>query len=317
MTISVLIATYGRREYLEGCVKSLFEQSRLPDEIILVTREGDGDTEEYAERLPATAPPGMAILHARVTEPGVLVANRAGLPLATGDILCFIDDDAAARTCWLASIERLFSEHADVGAIGGRDLQHTVNGIVDEPAGVVGCIRWYGRILGNHHRRWPGVHEVDSLKGCNMAYRRPLVRGFDEGILGHAHYYEMDLCFAVRHAGYKVLFDGDLVVDHYVNAPRFLPGSKPADSGKRLDPDWFFFMHHNRVYVMMKNLPASRRLVFLAYTFASDALSVLRQRMRGGDSGRPEVAGAIFRGKIEGLKRYRASKRAAARVTAS
>lgn len=306
MKITVLVTTYGRKEYLRRCVESLTGQERPPDEVVLVTRDADQETNAYVDGLTGGGEGPVCFRNVRVSEPGVLPANRAGLPLVTGEILCFLDDDAAARPDWIRRIEKMFMERPDVGAYGGRDLQHTDEGIRDEPADRAGRILWYGRILGDHHKRVPGIRNADALKGCNMAYRRELVTGFDEGILGHAHYYEMDLCFAVKRAGYAVLYDGDLVVDHYVNAPRFLAASA---GGRDIDPDWYFYMHHNRVYVMMKNLPPVRSAVFLAYTFLGDAAAALAHRVRRTPMGRAAVIGSIFRGKMAGLRRHRGNRK--------
>jgi GT2 family glycosyltransferase len=314
LRISVLVTSYGRPDYLVRCLESLAAQSRRPDEVVVVTRRGDDATARALGEVTARGAPGIAFRHAEVAEPGVLPANRAGLPLATGDVLCFLDDDAAARPDWVGRIEAHFRGAPRLGAVGGRDLQHSAGGVEDEPAREVGRIRWYGRILGGHHRRLPGVHPAETLKGCNMSFRRALIDGFDPAIIGNAHHYETDLCFGVRRAGYEVLFDGDLVVDHYLDAPRYLPGN--ADPA---DPSRFYAMHHNRVYVMMKNLRSLRRVVFLAYTFLSDAAATPLRWASGLPEGRPAVVRAIFAGKAAGLRTWRSRRgaRGAARQEAA
>jgi len=307
MRVSVLVTTYGRRPFLERCIRGLMEQSRTPDEIVIVTREGDTETEAFVTSVLEDRPGTVEVRHARVSEPGVLPANRAGLPLVTGEILCFIDDDAVPHRDWIERIERRFQEFPDLGAVGGRDVQQTRRGTPDDPVTQVGRVHWYGRITGNHHLKLPGLHDVELLKGCNMAFRRSLIRGFDEGIIGNGFFYEADLCFAVRHAGYRVKYDGDLLVDHYIEAPRMLPGN--ADPR---DPRGFFFMHHNSVYVMLKNLPPARRVVFICYTFLWDAIMTLPRLLVGQPAGRPMAVAAIFRGKFSGLAAY--SARASGRV---
>jgi GT2 family glycosyltransferase len=312
MKLSVLVTTYGRRGYLEACFESLASQERTPDELVIVTRKGDEETEQYVASLVGSYEGPVEIRHARATEPGVLVANRTGFPLVTGEILCFLDDDARARPGWLARIEELFRENPDVGAVGGRDLQHTKEGIQDLPARRIGRVLWYGRIIGNHHRRLAGVHSVESLKGCNMAFRRRLVKGFDEGIIGNAHYYELDLCLGVRRAGYRILYDGDLVVDHYVDAPRFLPGAQSRDDLRRL-----FFTEHNKVYVMMKNLAVPRQMVFVPYTFVVDPLAILRGLRAAPGVGRWAQLRASLRGKTAGLRSYVHRRRGGASTSRS
>jgi len=308
--VSVLVTTYGRREYLEKCLVSLSGQERTPDQIVIVLRDTDTETKTFVERFLAAYEGPMEISVTEVSEPGVLPANRAGLPLVKGEILCFIDDDAAARPDWIASIERRFEADPRLGALGGRDIQHTDEGIKEEPAREVGRIRWYGRIIGNHHCRLPGYHKAEVLKGCNMSFRRHLITGFDEGIIGNAHYYEMDLCLGVLSAGYEIRFDGDLVVDHFVKAPRHLPGNADPQ-----DPRRFYYLHHNRVYVMLKHLSPPRQILFLIWTFGTAVLTGLSYPLLRKDEGHPANLIPVLKGKIKGIRSLALRRRARASVS--
>jgi glycosyltransferase involved in cell wall biosynthesis len=298
MKISVLVTTFGRRAYLERCIDSLLAQKRLPDEIVIVTRNGDTDTEQYVARLLADRK-DIPIKHGRVSDAGVLAANRVGLDVISGDIVAFLDDDAAAWPDWLSRIERWYANDPKIGAVGGRDVIHTERGVVRKTTKTVGRISWYGRIVGNHEKVFRGAAEVEHLKGVNMSFRRELLPPFDDFIVGNAHHYETDLCFAVRRKGYKVLFDGDLVVDHYQDAPRHLKGNQAG-----ADEEREFFIHRNRVYVMMKNLAPARRGAFLFYTFVIDASSDLGEVLlrKPGINGR--IWRAMMRGKVAGVRSY-------------
>jgi hypothetical protein len=260
---------------------------------------GDDETDAFVSLLVASHRGPTDLRHGRVAEPGVLAANRKGMELVRGDIVCFIDDDAAARPDWLLRIERWFATRPELGAVGGRDVIHTANGVVAKRTKTVARIYWYGRIVGNHEKIFEGSCEAEHLKGVNMSFRRELLPPFDELILGNAHHYETDLCFAVRRRGYGVLFDGDLVVDHYQDAPRYLSGNQAGADAERE-----YFIHHNRVYVMMKNLGAARRAAFLFYTFVVDGGDeILRLALRKPGTS-TKILGATFRGKVAGLRDY-------------
>jgi GT2 family glycosyltransferase len=296
--ISVLVTTFGRPRYLERCVQSLLDQTRKPDEIVLVTRVGDTETEQFVSGL-LSRDIGVPIRHGQVSEPGVLAANGIGLGLVAGDIVAFVDDDAAARPDWVARIARWFSDNPRLGAVGGRDVIHTEEGVQQKPTRTVGRISWYGRIVGNHEKVFHGTAPAEHLKGVNMSFRRELIGPFDNNIVGNAHHYETDLCFAVRRRGFDILFDGDLVVDHYQDAPRHLSGNQAGADVQRE-----FFIHRNRVYVMMKNLGTARRGAFLVYTFVIDASSDLGEVIlrKPGINGR--IWRAMMRGKVAGLRAF-------------
>lgn len=304
VTLSVLVTTFGRRQYLERCVRSILGQERLPDELVLVTRKHDADSEAFVRQLIDTYPGPVRVRHATVERPGVLAANIAGFSLVTGEIVSFIDDDASAPPDWLRRIEAHFRADPTLGAVGGRDIRPRRAGGDEERARVVGGITWYGRIVGNHHKISEGVRHVHHLRGVNMSLRREMIESFDERILGNAHYYELDLCLGVLDRGFRILYDGSLTVDHDLDAPRYLPGSQAGG-----EIDRAYFVHHNRVYVMMKHLPLGRRLIFLMYTFVRDGLvGALRIGARSPGAGFA-VLGAAYRGKLAGLRDYIAAAR--------
>lgn len=247
MNVSVLVTTYGRREYLERCLASLQTQTRPIDQIVLVSRREDSPTEAWIANYLANCPsarPEITWVH--VDRPGVVVANNAALPHVRGEILCFIDDDATAHPDW---IERLLSFYADetVGGVGGRDRIHGRDGeIQTAKVKAIGQLTWFGKETGNHHCDLVGnqnVIEVTHLKGCNMSFRRGLLPTVCETrLLGNCSAYEIDLCFIVRSRGYRLLYDNLLVNEHYTGAPSLHDGQiRGSKAPVRLYNDNFNF----------------------------------------------------------------------------
>src|SRR5687767_3849016 len=91
---SVLIPSYRRPGALENCLTSLAEQETPPDEVIVVWQADDAPTREVAERLAASVPYTLRVLHS--TEAGVVPAENLALEAASGEIILLIDDDAVA-----------------------------------------------------------------------------------------------------------------------------------------------------------------------------------------------------------------------------
>lgn len=303
MKISVLITTYLRSEYLKNCIKSIFDQSRPPEEIIVVYRSNDNETQDILDKIKKNVSQNLRFLTAQVNEPGVIAANNIGMKKITGDILVFIDDDAVAERDWLSKIERYYLSDSKVGAVGGRDMIHKSDGtIVEGYTNIVGKLTWYGKFSGGHHLQTQRVKKVDVLKGCNMSFRYTLIESeCDVNFIGDACNYETDLCFQIKRKGYKIIFDSTIMVHHFV-APRYLPGGRDMLSHERL-----YYSHHNHGYVLLKNLTFFQKIIFFLYFFLFDPVKwLLKLKI----SQKPvRLLSSIIRGKKDAIKTYLKYKR--------
>jgi cellulose synthase/poly-beta-1,6-N-acetylglucosamine synthase-like glycosyltransferase len=217
MKISVLVPTYRRPADLARCLAALRRQVRAPDEVIVVARPEDDATHE---RLADPAVRGtLALRVALVDVPGQVAALNCGLNVAAGDVIAITDDDAAPRTDWLQRIAAAFDADPRLGALGGRDWVHEKGRILDGERELVGKLQLSGKIIGNHHLGIGGAREVDTLKGANMSYRREAIRNirFDARLRGTGAQTHNDMAFSmcVKRAGWKLVYDPRVAVDHY------------------------------------------------------------------------------------------------------
>lgn len=269
MDISVLIPTYRRAEDLRCCLDALDRQARPPESVLVVVRPADSESLGVLREQPRRA---YALRTVTVAEPGVVAALNAGLAAAESEVIAITDDDAAPRTHWLEGLERHFETNPGVGGVGGRDRVHEPvhRGNPPPPPGVpaarrrtVGKVRWYGRVVGNHHLGVGAPREVDLLKGANMSYRRAALEGIDldERLWGAGAqpHWELGLAFAVRRRGWKLLYDPEVEVDHY-RSQRFA-GHRPG----RQSPDALRNDVHNQTYLLLRWLPWWQKSLALAY----------------------------------------------------
>jgi glycosyltransferase involved in cell wall biosynthesis len=89
--VSIIVRTYaGREGLLSQCLSSLAAQSHRPLEVVVVE---DGAETARAAVAGLSADPGLSWVYAAVPKQGRSGAGNAGLALATGDLLGFLDDD--------------------------------------------------------------------------------------------------------------------------------------------------------------------------------------------------------------------------------
>lgn len=231
MKLTVLIPTYRRPDDLARCLKSLQRQTRLPEQVVVVVRPEDYATHAVLAE-PAvcgTLPLNRIVIEAK----GLVAALNRGLDASTGDIIAITDDDAAPRAEWLARIEAAFAADAKLGALGGRDWVHERGQLLDGERECVGRILPTGKVIGNHHLGVGAAREVELLKGANMSYRRRALEGirFDERLRGSGAQVHNDMAFSMRvkRAGWKLVYDPLVAVDHYP-APRIGDDQRHAQS---------------------------------------------------------------------------------------
>jgi glycosyltransferase involved in cell wall biosynthesis len=140
-SVSVIITTYNRSELVQRAINSVLDQTRLPDEIIVVD---DGSTDRTPEIL---AQYGDALRVIRQANAGRSGARNTGLRAATGDLIAFLDSDdyllpeSIARR--VAAFERdpaLGAVYTDVWLIEGnekRDERLSMIYPVSHPSGMI------------------------------------------------------------------------------------------------------------------------------------------------------------------------------------
>jgi GT2 family glycosyltransferase len=261
MKLTVLIPTWRRPRELANCLDGLELQTRRPDEVLVVARNEDTETLSLLERRQGSG--GQALRAVRVDSPGQVRSLQVGLTEAEGEGVAITDDDAVPRPDWLERIERCLTEQPAVGGVGGRDWVHGGERVHAGSRRGVGKIRWYGRVIGNHHLGVGEARAVDLLKGVNMAFRRDALRGvrIAEGLRGGGAqvHSDMDICLAVKRLGWTLVYDPAIAVDHYP-AERFDEDQREGRPAVALQDEVY-----NEAYVLARRLPPRRAALPLLY----------------------------------------------------
>jgi len=228
--------------------------------MVVVVRSSDRSTVDLVE---GTFPD---VTIGTVDVSGAVAAYNVGLERATGDLIAIIDDDAVAPPDWLDSLAAHFLKDDTIGGVGGRDRVHTADGVIEQPRHTVGKISWYGRVIGNHHLGVGRPRYVDVLKGANMCFRRTAVAGIrcDERMRGDGAqvHFELAFCLEVKRAGWALVYDPAIVVEHYP-APRHDADTRNSAAFGPLKD-----ISHNETLALLEHLSPLRRVIFLVWAFA-------------------------------------------------
>lgn len=316
MRISVLVPSYGRPESLATCLSALAGQDRAPDEVLVVTRREDAGTRALVRRLREEGP--LPLREEVVDVPGQVMALDAASRGATGDVVAITDDDAAPRSDWLERLQRWFADPQVIG-VGGRDAVVGLDGQPGEP--VVGRVKWWGKVVGNHHLGIGEPRDVDVLKGVNMAFRRKnlLAHGFDVRLKGRGAqvHNDLKLSLALRREGHRLMYDPAMVVDH-------MPAERPeGDDRLKVDPSRQADAVHNETLALLEYLPPARRAVFVVWALTigrspgPGLIHAAWTSVRRPGTGSWLRLRATLRGRREGWRTYRESSPAPSTSTAT
>lgn len=258
MKVTVIVPTYRRPQDLSNCLEGLKNQVRLADQIIVTVRDIDTQTWTFLETF---NPETLQLNVITVTASGVIAALNMALDAADGDIIAITDDDAVPRPDWLARIETHFLSDEQIGGVGGRDFVYRNNQLKEGSRKVVGQLQWFGRVIGNHNFGVGEAREVDVLKGVNMSFRRKAIgnKRFDSRMLGTSSqiHYEIEFCLALKKAGWKIIYDPNIEVDHY-QGQRF-----DEDKRNQFNELAMFNIVHNKTLAVLEYLSPIQRFIFM------------------------------------------------------
>ena len=209
---SIVIPVFNQFPHTLACLRALAAHpSASPCEIIVVD---DGSSDETATALPQVS--GLRY-HRRAANGGFVAACNDGAALARGQYLVFLNNDTVPQPGWLDALLATFDEHPLAGLVGAQLLYP--DGRLQEAGGVVfadGSAWNYGRFESPGDPRFSFLRECDYCSGAAIALPRALfaeVGGFHADF-APAYYEDTDLAFAVRAAGYQVLYQPGARVVH-------------------------------------------------------------------------------------------------------
>ena len=230
VTVVVCAYTSDRWSDLVAAVESVRSQTPTADEVLLVIDHHE-DLLTRARRELADDHGALPVrVLANTAARGLSGARNTAVAAARGDIVVFLDDDAAAEPGWLAT---LLAPYADpqVRAVGGAAVPRwPVDRPRTLPAGVQdrhGELDW---VVGCTYTGQPTAPaQVRNLMGCNMSFRRDVfdqVGGFavDLGRIGRTPLgcEETELCIRLGQAApeARIVFRPDALVRHRVTPDR-------------------------------------------------------------------------------------------------
>ncbi|MDR3180337.1 MAG: glycosyltransferase family 2 protein [Prevotellaceae bacterium] len=274
--IAVAILNWNGKHFLERFLPQLLAHTSQPDVSFVVIDNGsiDGSVDFLRAHFPSIT---LICLDKNY---GFTGGYNRGLQQVEADYYVLLNSDVEVTANWLQPLLALMEQDAGVGACMPKICATEARGLFEYAGAAGGFIDKYGypfcrgRILSHIE---PDTGQYDERRavfwatGACMMVRAALYHrlgGFDA--LFFAHMEEIDLCWRMQAAGYKIMCEPQSVVFHVGGGT--LPNNHPQK---------IYFNHRNNLYLLYKNLPAKKRKTILAARMALDGLSAMAYLCKG------------------------------------
>jgi O-antigen biosynthesis protein len=210
--VSVIIPVHGKLEWTIACLRSIARFGALtPFEVIVID---DASPDDSAKALPQIQ--GLRVIR-NDTNLGFIGSCNAGATAARAPYLFFLNNDTQVTPRWLDALLDTYLQEADCGIVGSQLIYP--DGRLQEAGALVydSAEAWnVGRFEQRNDPRYLYRRDVDYVSGAALLIEKSLfveVGGFDARY-APAYCEDMDLAFAVRARGRRVIYEPTSVVVH-------------------------------------------------------------------------------------------------------
>ena len=227
MDLSIIIINYNVKEFLQNLLHSIEKASaNINKEIIIVDNASDdGSVELIKQRFPSCK------LISNDKNLGFGKANNQALKIATGKYFLLINPDSIVSEDTFDKMIAFFKKNSEAGLAGCKILnpdgtlqlacRRSYPGPWTSFCKVTGLSNLFPRskIFARYNLTYLDenkTYEVDAISGSFMMMRKEVydkVGGFDEEFFMYGE--DLDLCYQIKSAGYKVFYVHRTQVIHY------------------------------------------------------------------------------------------------------
>lgn len=219
--ISFIILTYNSQDYIETLLNSILkfygeDIEKKIIEIVIVDNNSSDKTIYLARKFN-----NLRIIENKENL-GFSKGINLGVSKSLSDYLVVVNPDTEFKNGNIFEIIKKFKEDRKLGVVGGRIVNR--EGRPEKSCGrflktfeILLMSLGLDEVFGV--RSSPNkLREVDFVSGAFMIVRKNIfdkLSGFDENLFMYVE--DMELCYRVKKAGYKVIFDPEIVISHNIH----------------------------------------------------------------------------------------------------
>jgi hypothetical protein len=268
-SIAIVILNYNGRAHLEQFLPGVILNSPEADIVVADNQSTDSSLQYLAEKHPDV----------KIIELGDNHGFAKGYNLALSDLkydfYLLLNSDVEVTKGWITPLLDTLQSDQSIAAVQPKILAHADKQTFEYAGAAGGYIDSLGypfcrgRIFNNLEKD-QGQYDTNTsifwASGACLLVRSDvfhLLGGFDDEFFAHME--EIDLCWRMHHAGYKVMFEHSSIVYHVGGGT--LPKSSPQKT---------YLNFRNGLTLIYKNLPGRELIWKLPVRLALDLIAALK-----------------------------------------
>lgn len=273
--VAVVILNYNGKKWFEKFMPSVLKTEYSNSKIIVADNGSTDDSLEYL----AFNFPEVSIIKLDQNH-GFAKGYNEALKQVNSPYLVLLNSDVEVTPNWLTPMITLIEKDASIGAVQPKVLSQRSKEYFEHAGAAGGMMdKWgypfcIGRIFDKVEKdlgQYDQVSEIFWASGAAMLVKNQLYKqleGFDADYFAHQE--EIDLCWRIKRAGYKVMVQPESVVFHY--------------GGGTLDyqnPKKVYLNFRNSFYSIIKNEPSGKLMWLIPLRLVLDGVAGLMFLLKG------------------------------------
>ena len=271
--ISAVVLNWNGCHVLDNCLRSLYNQTYRPLEIIVVDNAStDGSVDFLREKFHSVH------LIRNDKNLGFGAGNNIGIRASQGRYIMMLNNDTRLDPNCVEELKRSIEKDERFGACASKILLESRPDTIDG-VGIVVCPDGlsFGRGRLQKRERYDEEEEIFFASDGACLYRREMLDDiglYDEDFFAYAD--ETDMGWRAQLAGWKCIYSPKAIVYHHHS----------TSTGGRVSFFKAFLVERNRIWVALKNFPVSLILLGQFYTLWRYAFQAYGALMGKGTAGR-------------------------------
>ncbi len=274
--IAIVILNWNTKNYLEKFLPTLIENSNLPNVDIYVADNGSkDDSVEYLK----SEYPRIKLIEFNENH-GFTGGYNKALQQIEARYYLLLNSDIEVTPNWLEPLKEIMEQNEKAAACMPKIKSYNKPEFFEYAGAAGGFIDKYGypfcrgrimNVVEEDRGQYNDEKEIFWATGACMMVRADIFHqlgGFDNDFFAHME--EIDLCWRMQNAGYKIYYTNKSTIYHIGG------GTLPNESPFKL-----FLNFRNNLYLLYKNLPKTHLLKILTIRMFLDHLSALIFLLKG------------------------------------